>query len=570
MVKIISRLKRLRTEVEALLDESFFRREGEASRFYKFLHFWVLVGRSFIRNRCPIRASALSYTTLLALIPILAVAMSVTTSVLKKEGQAQIEQFIGKFVASMVPPAVIETNETPVITMTNSPVNASALAITNNFASPTNFLTETNGTGANVSTNAVVLTKAEADARLVSAQKKVAEQIYGFIQNTQSSAITGIGSVLLIIVAIRMIRSIEATFNDIWGVTRGRGWGLSIAIYWATMTLGPVLLVSAIGLASGPHFEATRQLIFKMPFVGGFLFKLLPLVVMWLTFMLLYKTVPNTKVNFNAALVGALVSGTILHLNNVFGFLYVSRVVSSSKIYGSLALVPVFMAGIYFSWLILLFGAQVAYAFQNRSLYFQERLAENVNQRGREFVALRLATCIGQRFQGGLPLPTIQEMSDELGIPSRLIQQVLQTLTAAGLITEVSGAEPAYTPSRPLEKITAHHILMAMRATQGQELMTRDEPVREEVYGEFARIQEAERQAASAVTMLALVNRATARLELAAPEPAEKDVELTPAMHPASKEIATEEKPIAEMPENPSKKIPPNSPVKLAEPDKSK
>jgi len=186
-----------------------------------------------------------------------------------------------------------------------------------------------------------------------------------------------------------------------------------------------------------------------------------------------------------------------------------------------------------------LFGAQVAYAFQNREAYLQEKLAENVNQRGREFVALRLLTCIGQRFQRGLPPATVPDMSKELGIPSRLVQQVLQTLLTARLVVEVSRGEPAYAPARPLEEISAHHVLLAMRATVGQELVAHDEPVRAEVYGEFARIQEAERQAASSVTMLALVNRVQARLAIAPPiEPEEIKVvppvavELEPARKP--------------------------------------
>src|SRR6185312_8942884 len=119
-------------------------------------------------------------------------------------------------------------------------------------------------------------------------------------------------------------------------------------------------------------------------------------------------------------------------------------VVSNSKIYGGLGLIPVFMAGVYLSWFILLFGAQVAYAYQNRTLYLQERLTESVNQRGREFVALRLMTCVGQRFQRGLPAPTSQQMSEELSIPSRLVQQVLQTLISAHLVIEVSGLEPGH------------------------------------------------------------------------------------------------------------------------------
>jgi DNA-binding IscR family transcriptional regulator len=99
-----------------------------------------------------------------------------------------------------------------------------------------------------------------------------------------------------------------------------------------------------------------------------------------------------------------------------------------------------------------------------------------------------------------------------LGIPTRLIQQVMQTLTAARLVVETAGLETAYTPARPIEQITCYDVLLAMRACQGRELATRDEPTRSEIIGEFQRIQEAERLAASAVTLLALVQRAEARL----------------------------------------------------------
>jgi membrane protein len=169
------------------------------------------------------------------------------------------------------------------------------------------------------------------------------------------------------------------------------------------------------------------------------------------------------------------------------------------------------MIGLYFAWLILLFGAQVAYAFQNRATYLEERQSENINQRGREFIALRLMTCIGQRFLRGQVPPSVGEIGEELCVPTRLIRQIMQTLANARLVVEVAGAEPAYCPARPLETITCHDVLLAMRASQGQELATRDEPTRAEVYGEFNRIQEAERQAASSVTMLALAHRASGK-----------------------------------------------------------
>jgi membrane protein len=146
----------------------------------------------------------------------------------------------------------------------------------------------------------------------------------------------------------------------------------------------------------------------------------------------------------------------------------------------------------------------------------QDKLIENVNQRGREFIALRLMTLIGQRFQRGEPAATLQQISTTLGIPTKLVQQILQPLLAARLATEIAGAETAYLPARPLDTINAHHVLRAVRAGSGQDIATRDEPARAEVLGEFARIEEAERDAASRVTLLALVNRAQKQIEDAA------------------------------------------------------
>ena len=79
--------------------------EAEFNRLERFAHFWVLVGRSFVRNRCPVRAAALSYTSLLALIPLLAVAISVTSSLLKNQGEEQIYGAIDRLVSTFFRPA---------------------------------------------------------------------------------------------------------------------------------------------------------------------------------------------------------------------------------------------------------------------------------------------------------------------------------------------------------------------------------------------------------------------------------------------------------------------------------
>src|SRR5947207_4153247 len=93
----VSRFRRLRKEAEALWDESAFRSRTELTKLHKFALFCMLVGKSFNRNRCPVRASALAYATLLAIIPMLAVVMSITTTFLKESGVERIDHFIVKF-----------------------------------------------------------------------------------------------------------------------------------------------------------------------------------------------------------------------------------------------------------------------------------------------------------------------------------------------------------------------------------------------------------------------------------------------------------------------------------------
>ena len=110
MAKRFSRFQRIREEAQALLDERGARAGQTASKWRRFVHFWVLVGTSFTRNRLPVRASALAYATLLALIPMLAVVVSITSTFLKKEGEDRIDRFIIDAVSSATTSSEIKTD----------------------------------------------------------------------------------------------------------------------------------------------------------------------------------------------------------------------------------------------------------------------------------------------------------------------------------------------------------------------------------------------------------------------------------------------------------------------------
>lgn len=426
--------------------------EAPLSRTHAFIHFWVLTVKSFVRNRVPVRASALAYSSLLALVPMLALVLSVALGFLRgDEGEKHIETFIHYLVDAVVPAA-----------------------------------------------------EGTADA-----QKETVKKIKGFVTDQQTNAVSASAALMLVFIAIMMLARIEDTFNDIWGVRRGRNWFARVTQYWAALTLGPVLLVLVIGLTSSTELAAFQSTLAEMPLGIGaltaMLFKLLPVVLLSLGFAGLYALLPATKVHWQSALVGGLVGGTLWQLNNLLSVLYVSRVVTNNKVYGSLGMVPVVMVGLYFSWLILLFGAQVAYSFQNRRAYFQERQVENLDQRSREFIGLRLMTEIGRRFQAGEKPATSVVLSERLGVPTRLIGSILQPLGTARLVVESNQGEAAYLPARPLEQITCHDILRALRASRAGGLATLEDADRERVRRHYEEFQERERAAAETVTLVSLV-----------------------------------------------------------------
>ena len=450
-----ARLQRIRD----FLDEADIASHDQStlSKWRRAAHFWYMVIRSFNCNRAPIRASALAYTTLLALIPILAMFVSISTSFLKKDGEKPIDDFIAR---------VVET------------------------VAPQLGLSQTGGNDEAAKSRATVVAN-----------------ILSYVDNINSGKLGATAAVALIFVGISLLSTIEHTFNDMWGVTRGRGWAQRVVQYWAALSLGPLFIVTALALTTSTQFSKVNELMERAPIFGGIVFKLLPLVVLVIALTFFYKLMPNTRVLWMPAIVGGCVGGFLLQANSMFSVIYLSKVVSYSKIYGSLGVVPIFLVGMYFSWLIVLFGSQVGYAYQNRLAYLQEREAEGVNQQGREFVALRIMTYIAQKFDAGEKPPTRTEMSKTLGVPTQLAAQVIIPLVASKLLVECQGEETGYSPGRPIDRISLEDILCSLRAGQGRELATTDDRARAIVREQYERVLLSEMQIANAVTLKTIISR---------------------------------------------------------------
>lgn len=426
---------------------------------HRFVLFWTVVIEGFIANRCPVRASALAYSNLLALVPVFAVVISVTSGLMKQEGEERISAFIQQFISTITP--------------------------------------ETKTAFGQLAT----------DPKIAAASKEIAVKIQEFVRNTRSGALGATGVVALLAVGIGMLVRIENTFNDIWGVTQGRSWMSRIVHYWAALTLGPILLVAAIALTGSPYLQTTKDVLANLPLGMGdavtFCFRFLPFLILTSAFTAFYQVMPHTRIDWQASLVGGLVGGTLWQMNNLLSVFYASRVVSNSYVYGSLGLVPLIMIGLYLSWMILLFGAQVAYVFQNRRVYYQEKQLKDFNPAGREFIALRIMILAARSFQKGEISPTTAQMAEDLGVPTRLTTQIVEQLLAAHMLAEVNHERTGYVPARPLTNITCFDVLQALRIGTGEDPLKEPETLANAnlLRKELLKIRGAELQVAGRMTL---------------------------------------------------------------------
>jgi membrane protein len=294
------------------------------------------------------------------------------------------------------------------------------------------------------------------------------QKIQEFIGNVNATALGAVGSVLLFSVAIRLLMTIELSFNDIWGVRTGRSIWRKIVYYWTAITLGPLLLVTAMVITGSMEFSGAAAKLAMAASFGKVLAYLAPFVVLWVAFGLMYALMPNTHVRPRAAIIGGMLGGTLWQANSLLSTLYLSRVVTYSKIYGSLGIVPVLLVGLYFSWWIVLFGAQVSFTVQNLRAFLLRRASEKLNQQQREAIACRTVLLACQHFVRGANPPTMQEACDQLGVSQALLNQIVQRLVDGGVLSVIADEGRALQPARPPDALTLADVLRVMRGSGGR------------------------------------------------------------------------------------------------------
>ena len=287
-----------------------------------------------------------------------------------------------------------------------------------------------------------------------------------YLNMSQSGVFIGIGLLFLFYTVFNLISTIEVTFSEIWQIKQQRSLRRKITDFLALFIILPVMITLSSGL---PLFVSTfsnsflQEYVFLTPVANFFLY-LAPYVITILFFTILYMITPNTKVKFSSALAAGFVAGCAFQ---IFQYLYINGVIWVSRynaVYGSFAVLPLMFLWLQLSWIMILFGAEIAYASQNVEKFSFERDSKNVSRRYKDFLTLLVMSIIVKRFEKEEENPyTADEISNETKIPIRLTTDILYLLLELNLISETHTLEDEndirYQPALDINRISVSYLL---------------------------------------------------------------------------------------------------------------
>ncbi len=366
-------------------------------------------------NRILARASALSFSSLLGLGPLIALTVLISGFVLDQAEPGMAQDTIEKIVSYIAPQVNLSQDET-------APEDGS-----------------------------------------------LSKMIADFISASQSGAVGLGGALVLGVIVIQLFITIEDAFNDIWGVSKGRKLVTRIILYWTVVTLGTVLVFAGIAFAVSELIKLNTQFIHLTEGIPGsetvngwlatYGAKLASFLALSSLLALFYRFIPNTQVEWRAAFVGGIFAVSCFAANNAFAFLYVERVAMQRTLYGSLSLLPVLMIGLFTFWICLLLGGRLSFAVQNARFKSGQVAWDELSQSSQESLCLLLLAQVGRRFKECGEALSSSEMAQTNNLPRPLAGAALNRLTELGFLSVLPAKEKdlynayRYQPARPLEKI---------------------------------------------------------------------------------------------------------------------
>jgi membrane protein len=375
--------------------------------FYRTMRVIYLASRGFVQDNCLFRAMALTYITVLSLVPLLAFSFSV----------AKGFGFYEKLLVGTINPFVERT-------FAGSPEMHQAI-----------------------------------------------DRVLEFVNRTDVSQLGAPGLVLLVYTVIKLLSTIERSFNDIWSVHRSRNVLRKLSDYLTMVLITPLFLFVATGLTLAAQNNAVVDFLRTTVGIGPLIdviLRLLPLLSMWLGFTFVYMVMPNTRTQFTSAVLGGFVAAILWQVALVLHIKFQIGIARYNALYSSFAAFPIFLMWMNVCWVTVLFGAEVCFAHHSEESYMHVARSRPADHAFKEIVALRAMTRIGASFLSGSRPWTDSRLSSDLAVPLRPLQEILGLLVARGLLAQTEGDdESPFLPARDLDSIRVTAVLDALRGASG-------------------------------------------------------------------------------------------------------
>jgi membrane protein len=248
-----------------------------------------------------------------------------------------------------------------------------------------------------------------------------------------ASRLTAVGIAFLAVTAMLLMLTIDNAFNMIWRVSRPRSILQRVLVYWAVITLAPLLIGASLSITSwlvGFSAEYAQQ----VPALRMDVLKLMPVLLTTLAFTLLFRVVPNRFVPIRHAIIGGLIAALAFEgMNRGFAF-YISHFPTYKLVYGAFASVPIFLMWVYLSWITVLFGAIITASLS----HWRSTHSLRLDQAAKLYYAVSILKLMHKGLGKG-EIQTLQGLSRQLHIGYDDVERLLDKLTEARIVGKLSG-----------------------------------------------------------------------------------------------------------------------------------
>jgi membrane protein len=418
-----------------------------------------MILRGFKEDECPLHASSLTFSTLMAIVPILALSLAIARGF----GDTEIARLKAKEVVSEFTERMRQSD----LQGTNLTQGVEIL-----FGA-----SETNGTD-----------EAMTGSQLAEEIERLVDKGFDSAENISFKAIGGLGLIILMLMVIDVLSRVEASFNKVWGVTSGRPVLRKFTDYLAAVFILPflVLMISSFPVmdlvSKFLPADAANQL--RAAMGSPFLKNVTSMILTSLAFTFLLMFMPNTKVRLKAGLVGGLTAGILFVIWLWICAALQVGAVRSGKIYGSFAIVPILLAWVFVSWEIILLGAESAFAVQNFTTYRKEQRSRRASFKSRLILALCVTAEAAKRMISGEGSLDVSDYAVRNGLPVRFINDVVDELVRQGYVAELAGKRGCFALLRSPSEIKVQEVADAF-VTYGEDAAKLGIPASNDMFKTF-------------------------------------------------------------------------------------